>query len=182
MKNYTWLTFYFYWIDCRKARCKLSKRQGWVWCGNTAGAPALCGSDRPSCTRRPGTKRAEHRAEGNSETMTTSSTFKKACERQRQDQAAAGLPTVVPFPGSASCLGHKLWDEKVICSREEGMGERPSTEPFLPRVLHAVTAAWSPSCNGLFPVTGRVDGWQSLQMQAQVLRPTFCVCLHLQIK
>lgn len=61
----------------------------------------------------------------------------KHVRSRRQEQAVASLPTVVPFPGSASCLGHKLWDEKVIDSWVEGMEERPSLESLLPWVLQA---------------------------------------------
>lgn len=47
--------------------------------------------------------------------------FTKACEK-------ANLPRIVLFPGSASCLDHKLWGASVW----GGMAERPNIEPFLP--------------------------------------------------
>lgn len=37
-----------------------------------------------------------------------------------------------------------------------------------------------PCCCCLFPVTGRMDEWQSLQMWADVLRPIFCDLLQVQ--
>lgn len=155
---------------------------GPVWVGGrrTARAPALhcfhghherCRPPHCSCPGRPGVGRTQ----GGRQSKKLQQPHRPANEHvrtERQGQAEASLPRIVLFWGSGSCLGCKLWDEKVIthfCLRRYGRKAQHW-------VLYAlgVPGRWRPPvhrCSCLIPVTDRRDRWQSRQMWADVLRP-----------